>query len=76
MPDFAQVYSFIGSVFDPNVTNHLQTLQQMDPINVKTVSECKSFIFFGPMSFFFFIFFPDFLWCLGEWVSKVWTIRL
>ncbi|XP_027926928.1 protein REVEILLE 3-like isoform X3 [Vigna unguiculata] len=36
MPDFAQVYSFIGSVFDPNVTNHLQTLQQMDPINVKT----------------------------------------
>ncbi|KOM37068.1 hypothetical protein LR48_Vigan03g044900 [Vigna angularis] len=37
MPDFAQVYSFIGCVFDPNVTNHLQTLQQMDPINVKTV---------------------------------------
>ncbi|XP_017416021.1 protein REVEILLE 6 isoform X1 [Vigna umbellata] len=36
MPDFAQVYSFIGCVFDPNVTNHLQTLQQMDPINVKT----------------------------------------
>ncbi|CAJ1820937.1 unnamed protein product [Sphenostylis stenocarpa] len=37
MPDFAQVYSFIGSVFDPNATNHLQTLQQMDPIKVKTV---------------------------------------
>ncbi|XP_027351669.1 protein REVEILLE 6 isoform X2 [Abrus precatorius] len=37
MPDFAQVYSFIGSVFDPNATNHLQTLKQMDPINVETV---------------------------------------
>lgn len=37
MPDFAQVYSFIGSVFDPKATNHLQTLKQMDPINVETV---------------------------------------
>ncbi|CAJ1950228.1 unnamed protein product [Sphenostylis stenocarpa] len=37
MPDFAQVYSFIGSVFDPNSTNHLQKLRQMDPINVETV---------------------------------------
>ncbi|KAL2330236.1 hypothetical protein Fmac_017817 [Flemingia macrophylla] len=37
MPDFAQVYRFIGSVFDPNATNHLQTLKQMDPINVETV---------------------------------------
>ncbi|KAK7349486.1 hypothetical protein VNO77_06890 [Canavalia gladiata] len=37
MPDFAQVYSFIGSVFDPNSSNHLQRLRQMDPINVETV---------------------------------------
>ncbi|TKY63971.1 REVEILLE 5 [Spatholobus suberectus] len=37
MPDFAQVYSFIGSVFDPNSTNHLHKLRQMDPINVETV---------------------------------------
>ncbi|KAK7394723.1 hypothetical protein VNO78_15258 [Psophocarpus tetragonolobus] len=37
MPDFAQVYSFIGSVFDPNATNHLQRLKQMDPINFQTV---------------------------------------
>ncbi|BAT97991.1 hypothetical protein VIGAN_09159000 [Vigna angularis var. angularis] len=37
MPDFAQVYSFIGSVFDPNSTNQLQKLRQMDPINVETV---------------------------------------
>ncbi|XP_020215427.1 protein REVEILLE 5 isoform X2 [Cajanus cajan] len=37
MPDFAQVYSFLGSVFDPNSTNHLHKLRQMDPINVETV---------------------------------------
>ncbi|KAL2625568.1 hypothetical protein GLYMA_07G066100v4 [Glycine max] len=37
MPDFAQVYSFIGSVFDPNSTNHLQKLRQMDPLNVETI---------------------------------------
>ncbi|XP_057454685.1 protein REVEILLE 5-like [Lotus japonicus] len=36
MPDFAQVYRFIGSVFDPDSTNHLQRLKQMDPINVET----------------------------------------
>ncbi|CAK8560781.1 unnamed protein product [Lathyrus sativus] len=36
IPDFAQVYTFIGSVFDPNSTNHLQRLKQMDPINVET----------------------------------------
>lgn len=36
MPDFAQVYRFIGSVFDPNSTNQLQRLKQMDPINVET----------------------------------------
>lgn len=38
MPDFALVYSFLGSVFDPNTTNHLQKLKQMDPINVEAVS--------------------------------------
>ncbi|KAK6925872.1 SANT/Myb domain [Dillenia turbinata] len=37
LPDFAQVYSFIGSVFDPNVTGHLQKLKKMDPIDVETV---------------------------------------
>ncbi|EXB51633.1 Transcription factor ASG4 [Morus notabilis] len=36
MPDFAQVYSFIGSVFDPNETGHLQRLKQMNPINLET----------------------------------------
>jgi predicted transporter len=44
MPDFAQVYNFIGSVFDPNSTNHLQRLKQMDPINVETVIDIKSFL--------------------------------
>ncbi|BFG23403.1 hypothetical protein CerSpe_096770 [Prunus speciosa] len=37
LPDFSQVYSFIGSVFDPNVTGHLQKLKKMDPIDVDTV---------------------------------------
>ncbi|CAO2835568.1 unnamed protein product [Amaranthus hypochondriacus] len=36
MPDFAQVYNFIGSVFDPNSSDHLQKLKTMDPINVET----------------------------------------
>ncbi|RWR89458.1 transcription factor 1R-MYB1 [Cinnamomum micranthum f. kanehirae] len=36
-PDFAQVYSFIGSVFDPNTSGHLEKLKEMDPINVETV---------------------------------------
>lgn len=36
-PDFAQVYSFIGSVFDPSVSDHLQMLKKMDPINVETI---------------------------------------
>ncbi|VVB15722.1 unnamed protein product [Arabis nemorensis] len=37
LPDFAQVYSFIGSVFDPCASNHLQKLKKMDPIDVETV---------------------------------------
>ncbi|CAL1398862.1 unnamed protein product [Linum trigynum] len=37
MPDFAQVYSFIGSVFDPSVGGHVEKLKQMDPINLETV---------------------------------------
>uniref|UniRef100_A0A7N0T2N3 MYB transcription factor n=1 Tax=Kalanchoe fedtschenkoi TaxID=63787 RepID=A0A7N0T2N3_KALFE len=36
MPDFAQVYNFIGSVFDPDTSGHLQKLKTMDPINVET----------------------------------------
>ncbi|XP_022757446.1 protein REVEILLE 6-like isoform X2 [Durio zibethinus] len=37
IPDFAQVYSFIGSVFDPGASGQLQKLKQMDPINLETV---------------------------------------
>ncbi|KAG6579370.1 Protein REVEILLE 6, partial [Cucurbita argyrosperma subsp. sororia] len=37
LPDFTQVYSFIGSVFDPNASGHLQKLKRMDPIDVETV---------------------------------------
>ncbi|KAL1220740.1 Protein REVEILLE 3 [Cardamine amara subsp. amara] len=37
MPNFAEVYSFIASVFDPKTTVHVQRLKQMDPINLETV---------------------------------------
>ncbi|XP_062000459.1 protein REVEILLE 6 [Rosa rugosa] len=37
LPDFCQVYSFIGGVFDPNTSGHLQKLKKMDPIDVETV---------------------------------------
>jgi len=40
LPDFGQVYGFIGSVFDPNESGHLQKLKRMDPIDVETVSTC------------------------------------
>ncbi|KZV37410.1 protein REVEILLE 3 [Dorcoceras hygrometricum] len=38
MPDFAQVYEFIGSVFDNSASDHLARLKKMDPINVQTVT--------------------------------------
>lgn len=38
MPDFAQVYGFIGSVFDPAASDHLQRLRKLDPIDIETVS--------------------------------------
>ncbi|CAN1267558.1 Protein REVEILLE 6 [Linum perenne] len=37
LPDFARVYTFIGSVFDPDATDHLPKLKNMDPIDVETV---------------------------------------
>lgn len=46
LPDFAQVYSFIGSVFDPHASNHLQKLKKMDPIDVETVGILDFFSFF------------------------------
>uniref|UniRef100_A0A7N0VEN0 Uncharacterized protein n=1 Tax=Kalanchoe fedtschenkoi TaxID=63787 RepID=A0A7N0VEN0_KALFE len=38
IPDFAEVYNFIGSVFDPDTKGHVQKLKEMDPINFETVS--------------------------------------
>ncbi|KAK9920800.1 hypothetical protein M0R45_029346 [Rubus argutus] len=37
IPDFAEVYSFIGGVFDPDTQGHAQKLKEMDPINFETV---------------------------------------
>ncbi|XP_031094177.1 protein REVEILLE 6-like isoform X2 [Ipomoea triloba] len=37
LPDFNEVYNFIGSIFDPNVSGHLQKLKKMDRIDVETV---------------------------------------
>ncbi|XP_065858467.1 protein REVEILLE 8-like isoform X3 [Euphorbia lathyris] len=37
LPDFAEVYNFIGSVFDPDTKGHVQKLKEMDPINFETV---------------------------------------
>ncbi|AQL05285.1 Protein REVEILLE 6 [Zea mays] len=37
MPDFARVYSFLGSIFDPDTSGHLQRLKVMDPIDIQTV---------------------------------------
>jgi len=47
LPDFAQVYGFIGSVFDPNVTGHLHNLKKMDPIDVETVCSWTLLFFFS-----------------------------
>ncbi|KAL9239277.1 hypothetical protein vseg_013615 [Gypsophila vaccaria] len=35
--DFAEVYGFIGSIFDPDAKGHVQKLKEMDPINFETV---------------------------------------
>ncbi|MBA0772452.1 hypothetical protein Gotri_007817 [Gossypium trilobum] len=39
MLDFAEVYSFIDSVFDPSASGHLQKLKQLDPINFETLNQ-------------------------------------
>ncbi|EPS59934.1 hypothetical protein M569_14872, partial [Genlisea aurea] len=38
LPDFGQVYNFIGSVLDPNSRDHLKRLKNMDRIDIETVS--------------------------------------
>lgn len=43
VPDFAQVYTFIGSMFDPNITwraeHFFEKLQDVDPVTAKIVSQ-------------------------------------
>lgn len=39
VPDFAEVYNFIGSVFDPEKRGHVEKLKEMDPVNFETVSQ-------------------------------------
>uniref|UniRef100_A0A0D6QZ13 Uncharacterized protein n=1 Tax=Araucaria cunninghamii TaxID=56994 RepID=A0A0D6QZ13_ARACU len=36
-PDFAEIYNFIGSTFDPDVTGHLEKLKEMTPIDRETI---------------------------------------
>ncbi|KAJ7530265.1 hypothetical protein O6H91_15G087000 [Diphasiastrum complanatum] len=36
-PDFAEVYKFIGRVFDPGVNGHLTALSELSPIDRETV---------------------------------------
>lgn len=43
IPDFAEVYGFIGSVFDPDTSGHVDKLKEMDPINFETVSLLQLF---------------------------------
>jgi hypothetical protein len=43
MPDFARVYNFLGSIFDPETNGHLQQLKEMDPIDAETVFPSLSF---------------------------------
>ncbi|WVZ82963.1 hypothetical protein U9M48_030163 [Paspalum notatum var. saurae] len=40
MPDFARVYNFLGSIFDPEANGHLQELKEMDPIDAETNMLC------------------------------------
>lgn len=37
MPDFTEVYSFLGSVFDPSANGHLERMREMAPIDRETV---------------------------------------
>ncbi|KAH6557678.1 hypothetical protein KP509_1Z100700 [Ceratopteris richardii] len=37
MPDFTEVYGFLGSVFDPSANGHLERMREMAPIDRETV---------------------------------------
>ena len=67
MPDFAQVYNFLGSIFDPETSGHLQRLREMDPIDVETVCPSLSFLFIWIVCVFFF--FAIVLLCSCQYVD-------
>lgn len=46
LPDFAQVYRFIGHLFDHSARDHLKELKRMDPIDIETVSHTFSEFWF------------------------------
>ena len=50
LPDFSEVYGFIGSVFDPEIDGHVQKLKEMDPINFETVSWMKLIFSFNNLN--------------------------
>ncbi|XP_010558286.1 PREDICTED: protein REVEILLE 8-like isoform X3 [Tarenaya hassleriana] len=51
VPDFAEVYNFIGSVFDPETKGHVRKLKEMDPINFETLQAISFWLLF-PVSQF------------------------
>jgi len=36
-PNFSKIYGFLGSLFDPSTTNHVEALNEMSPIDRETV---------------------------------------
>jgi len=36
-PNFSKIYSFLGSLFDPNATNHMEAFHELSPIDKETV---------------------------------------
>jgi len=39
VPEFAKVYSFLGSLFDPSTTGHIEELEKMTPVNKEIVQK-------------------------------------
>jgi hypothetical protein len=36
-PNFAKIYTFLGSLFDPNTTGHEEALNAMNPVDRETI---------------------------------------
>jgi len=37
VPNFAKIYAFLGSLFDPSTSNHMEALEEMSPLDKETV---------------------------------------